>query len=253
VGREATPEPPARDRRRRERAALSDRGFLAFGAVSVAVAVLFVWAPGIDLAASALVYREGEGFHLARSAYARAWYVGIPWLRTWLVAPGAAALLLIWAVRRKLPCGIRPRAFVLVLATLVLGWGLLVNEALKNHVGRARPDQVTRFGGTRDFTPAFVPADQCERNCSFVSGHAAFVFGGFALALMARRRRAATLLVALVGAMAGIGRMLQGAHWLSDIVFGGVLMYAVAWLLHRALFRDELRATARPAPAAGAR
>jgi lipid A 4'-phosphatase len=115
-------------------------------------------------------------------------------------------------------------------------------------VGRARPDEVTHFGGARTFTPAFVPADQCESNCSFVSGHAAFVFGGFAVALVARRRRATTLLVAVLGGLAGLGRMLQGAHFLSDIVFAGVFMYAVAWLLHRALYRDALHAHARPRP-----
>jgi lipid A 4'-phosphatase len=203
-----------------------------------------VWAPGIDLAAAALWYREGEGFHLARSAYARAWYVGIPLVRTWLIAPGAAALLAIWLVRRRLPFGIAPRALALVLLTIVLGWGMLVNGALKNHVGRARPDEVTRFGGAQAFTPAFVPADECARNCSFVSGHAAFVFAGFAPALLARRRRAATLAVALLGGMAGLGRMLQGAHFLSDVVFAGVFMYAVAWSLHRILYRDARRGAA---------
>jgi lipid A 4'-phosphatase len=215
---------------------------VGFAGVSAAVALAFVAAPGIDLAAAALFYREGEGFHLANSAYARAWYVGIPLVRMWLVWPGAAALIAIGLVRRRLPFGIAPRALALVLATLVLGWGLLVNEALKNHVGRARPDEVTRFGGARAFTPAFAPADECDRNCSFVSGHAAFVFAGFAPALLARRRRAAVLGVAVLGALAGLGRMLQGAHFASDVVFAGVLMYAVAWLLHRVLYRHELRA-----------
>jgi lipid A 4'-phosphatase len=208
---------------------------------------MFVLAPGIDLATAGLFYREGDGFHLAKSAYARAWYVGIPLVRTWVIAPGAAALLAVWLVRRRLPFGIAPRAFALVVLTVVLGWGLLVNEALKNHVGRARPDEVTRFGGERAFTPAFVPADQCEKNCSFVSGHASFVFAGFAPALLARRRRAATLMVALLGGLAGLGRMLQGAHFLSDVVFAGVFMYAVAWCVYRILYRDAFRASERPA------
>jgi lipid A 4'-phosphatase len=221
--------------------------------VSAAVALAFAWAPGIDLAAAALCYREGDGFHLARSAYARAWYVGIPLVRNFLIAPGAAALLAVWALRGRPPFGIAPRAIALVLLTVVLGWGLLVNEALKNHVGRARPDEIARFGGAHAFAPAFAPSDQCAENCSFVSGHAAFVFAGFAPALIARRRRAATLLVAALGAMAGLGRMLQGAHFLSDVVFAGVFMYAVAWGLHRVLYRDEIRGDARGVPAAVAR
>ena len=54
------------------------------------------------------------------------------------------------------------------LAALLLGPGWVVNEALKNHWGRARPEQVSDFGGAQRFTPALQPADQCVKNCSFV-------------------------------------------------------------------------------------
>lgn len=153
--------------------------------------------------------------------------------------PGLIALLVVWAVRRRPPLGVSARGVLLFLLTLGLGWGLLVNEVSKNHSGRARPRNVAEFGGDRVFTPAFVPADQCERNCSFVSGHTAFVFSGFALALLARRRTAAILAVSAAGALAGVARMMQGAHYLSDVVFSGVFMFAVAWLLHRALYRER--------------
>lgn len=201
-------------------------------------ALLFWIAPGLDLAASSLFYRPGQGFYLRNSAYAQAWYEGIPLLRSWLVLPGSLLLLALWAARRRLPLGITLRALLLFLLTLGLGWALLVNELVKNHSGRARPRDVSEFGGDRVFTPAFVPADQCEKNCSFVSGHTAFVFSGFALALVARRRRAAILLVCVAGTLAGLGRVMQGAHFLSDVVFSGVFMFAVAWLLHRALYRE---------------
>ena len=50
----------------------------------------------------------------------------------------------------------------------------------------------TVFGGPLQFTPAFIPADQCRQNCSFVSGHvatAAFIMAFGWLGAPAVRRR----------------------------------------------------------------
>lgn len=206
---------------------------ILFLAVATAVGLAFALVPGLDLAIESLFYDPDRGFWLADSAYARFWYEGIPLVRNWVVVP-LGVLGLVWlGLRRRLPFGIPPRAFLLVVLTLALGSGVLVNEVFKNHWGRARPEDVTAFGGDRAFTPAFVPADQCDRNCSWVSGHPSFVFAGFSVALLARRRRLAVAAVAVLGAMAGLGRMMQGAHFPSDVVFSGVFMYLVAWGLWR--------------------
>lgn len=204
--------------------------------VAVALAALFVLVPRIDLWAARLFWRPGVGFWLGDTAFAQIFYRGIPIVRNWIVIPVTAILLVLAAVRR-LPFGIPPRAVVLFAATLTLGSALLVNEVLKNHWGRARPREVAEFGGPREFTPAFVPADQCARNCSFVSGHPSLFFTFFALALLARRRRLATAGVAFLGGLAGLGRMMQGAHFLSDVLFSGILMYLVAWGLYALLYR----------------
>ena len=86
-----------------------------------------------------------------------------------VVALGAVWLALIgrplWRLDRK--------ALVFLVAATALGPGLIANTVLKDHWGRARPYQTDSFGGTRQFTPAPLPAAQCERNCAFVSGHAA--------------------------------------------------------------------------------
>lgn len=211
------------------------RGFLVAAVVSAAIFVAF---PELDLWAASLFWRSGVGFWLAESAFARAWYEAVPLARNAVVIPGGIVLLAVWAIRRRLPLGIPPRAFLLVLGTLVLGTGLLVNEVLKNRWDRPRPRDVEQFGGTMEFVPAFDPTGACDDNCSFVSGHAAFVFSGYALAVLARRRRLAILAVTALGAAAGLGRMMQGGHFLSDVVFAGVFTYLVAWALHRALFRN---------------
>lgn len=215
--------------------------------VAVLAIVFTVW-PRIDLWAESALWRPDAGFFLDRSLYARFWYGSVTRLRNWVVIPGCVILLVVWGIRRRLPFGIPPRGFLLFVGTLAIGSGLLVNEALKNHWDRARPRDVRQYGGEAEFTPALVPADQCETNCSFVSGHASFVFVGYALALLARRRKAAITLVTALGLAAGLGRMMQGGHFLSDVVFAGVVVYAVAWALHRALFRSV---AGEPAPSEG--
>jgi membrane-associated phospholipid phosphatase len=48
-----------------------------------------------------------------------------------------------------------------------------------------------------------------------------------------RRRRQIALAGLGFGAFVGLARMAQGGHFLSDTIFAGFLMVAVAWLLHR--------------------
>jgi lipid A 4'-phosphatase len=74
---------------------------------------------------------------------------------------------------------------------------LLANTLLKDHWGRARPTQIEAFGGLQRFTPAPLPAAECERNCAFVSGHAALGFSlvafGFAPETEVSRRLSASV------------------------------------------------------------
>lgn len=108
---------------------------------------------------------------------------------------------------------------IFVLLFLIIGPGLIVDWGLKNHWGRARPKSTVTFGGTALYSPPFSPSQQCLRNCSFVSGHAAagyscLVFGAFS------QKRARWLLSSLsLGFLFGLLRVFQGAHFLSDIIF----------------------------------
>jgi membrane-associated phospholipid phosphatase len=65
----------------------------------------------------------------------------------------------------------------------------------------------------------------------FPSGHTAYataLFGALAVLQLARGRRAAAALAALVVVLMGPARVLQGAHWPSDVVSGYLL--GTAWL-----------------------
>jgi len=134
---------------------------------------------------------------------------------------------------------------------LGMGPGILANVVLKDHWGRARPKQVVEFGGAKTFTPPLIPTDQCANNCSFVSGEAAAIFMPFYAAGLVVPQWSATLLAAgtVCGFAAGLVRIAQGAHFLSDVIFAGVFMAMTAVLAHRAVFgRTHLKDPNPPLP-----
>jgi lipid A 4'-phosphatase len=211
------------------------KGLALYGVVLAASLALFWLVPGVDLFVSNLFYDPQHGFWLAGWAPMQAVNGSIRWL-TWAILlvtlAGAVWLRLtgrpLWRFDRN--------ALIFLVAALVVGPGIVVNTVLKDHWGRARPYQVTDFGGTKQFTPAPLPADQCKRNCSFVSGHAAVGFSlvGFAFLLPAGRRREQAIGAALgFGGLIGLGRIAAGHHFLSDIVDAGLVVVATTWLLHR--------------------
>lgn len=129
---------------------------------------LFAALPGLDLAISGLAYR-GEG-HFALASVPMAQMVN-NLLRMLLNLAGWSVLLLAIGLRLA---GLRPwigrRNLEFAAFVLAVGPGLIVNGLLKETVGRARPADVTAFGGERVFTPLLQFTDQCVTNCSFTSG-----------------------------------------------------------------------------------
>jgi lipid A 4'-phosphatase len=212
-----------------------------YAAALGAASALFLLFPGIDLWAERLFYAPGGGFFLADWWPVRAIYVSVPYL-TDAVVVGVAAAYLIALLRQRPVWRIDGRVAAFLLLSLALGPGLLVNTALKDHWGRARPIQIAAFGGSRHFTPAPLPAQECERNCSFPAGHPAmgFYLISFALLIEARRRRQLAIVGALaLGGGVGLARMAQGGHFLSDVVFSGLLVALSSTLLYRALVANE--------------
>jgi len=207
--------------------------FTGFVLASAAAVVLFRLFPEIDLRFQRLFWDETQGFFLKHSAYAAFFYTGIRWATP--VVGVALVLVALHGFAGSSPRTMRWRKPALVtLACIAVGAGLIVNVLLKDQWGRARPSQVTEFGGVMQFTPPFTMAEQCERNCSFVAGHPSVVFAFFGLALFAGRRRGPALAaVAVAGAMAGLGRIMQGGHFLSDVIFSGVVMFVTAWIAYR--------------------
>lgn len=119
-----------------------------------------------------------------------------------------------------------------------LGPGLLVNSGFKDNWQRARPYQVENFGGAQQFTRAAVMTDQCNNNCSFVSGHVACGFFLASVMLVHRRRRVAWGIAGVAsGLTIGFARMADGAHWLSDVLWASPITLACSWLVWKLLLR----------------
>lgn len=203
-----------------------------------ACVVLFVSWPELDLITTGWFYSAEEGF-----LYNHSWPV-LFFYRVFAVLHIPMLLLFIGAglwmkFRHWAPTWYRKKTLTFLLLSLLLGPGLLVNTVLKdNSIGRARPVHVEPFGGHKTFTPAFAYSGQCERNCSFVSGHASLGFYFIALGWILSSRRWFMAGLA-VGVMVGLGRIIQGGHFFSDVTFAFWAVYGMNLLLGRWLGFDS--------------
>ncbi len=137
-------------------------------------------------------------------------------------------------LNRTRRCG----AFLALL--LLIGPGLLVNASLKSLWGRPRPLQCQEFGGEMKFLPVGEWAKQSFPNSSFPSGHASVAFFLMGLGFVISPRRPWLRWGCFVGGMAyglamGFTRVLQGGHFLSDVLWAGAIVYFVGVALERIL------------------
>lgn len=204
-------------------------------ASTLIVSVIFTAFPQLDIAFSALFYRQG--FWLGES-------VALEWLRQGLIwfmyafALGCLAALVLAGVRRR-----PAKALGFTVLTILLGPLLLVNGILKSYWGRARPIEISQFGGEKTFTPAYHLSDQCSTNCSFTSGEgagiatAAILIGFLAWPWLSLRGRwvSGAALAALVLVGAGL-RVVTGKHFLSDTLLSILFCALVAALVYRLFF-----------------
>jgi lipid A 4'-phosphatase len=169
---------------------------------------------------------------------------------TWFLCVSLLAVVGVYACNRLLgwkAWDIDGRRVAYLFAVLILGAGLIVNVALKDNFGRARPRDIVEFGGSKVFTPAFVPSDQCRKNCSFSSGEGAAGFFALALALALSGKRRVFVAAMAIGALVSLARIAAGAHFLSDTVVSFFVMLVIADVLRHYMIPPG--ATRRPVPA----
>ncbi len=204
---------------------------ILFGALIVGLgfALLFHFDPELDLTVSSFLYRPGHDF-IGRSSAA----FSTTRLLFNILFYAVCALTLIACVMTRSASrqwlNISADKWLYLAACILAGPLIITNLGFKDHWGRARPHSIVEFGGNKSFSPPLTKSQQCEKHCSFVSGEAssiyiicfaaAFIFPSFAGTWM--------LTGMVLGSAAGFVRMAQGAHFLSDVVFAGVLMALTA-------------------------
>ena len=205
-------------------------------AVTAVLGTLPFWLSDLDLRAAAWFYEPeaADPWPASQQPFWLLLYQGAPVL-VGVVMLGSLVTLAggVWWPRLA---RLRPQA-VLVIAAMALGPGVLVNAVLKEHWGRPRPHQTVELGGTQAFVPPLAMGEQ-RTGKSFPCGHSSV---GFALAvffLIWRRRRPGLAFAALIGALVlgsllGVGRMAAGDHFLSDVIWSAVVVYAVALALYQ--------------------
>lgn len=201
-------------------------GWVFWGLVSAGC--LLILFPVFDLWAASLFFDpQLHGFCIEIDPFFRALREAVDGLGRALSATLVLALFILHLIKAQAET--KKKAWFLVLC-LLLGPGLIVNGVFKEHWGRPRPKEVLQFEGKKTFVRAAQPSSQCQKNCSFPSGHASlgFYFVSFAYVFASRRfwRRCGFWGGAGLGAM----RMAQGGHFLSDVVFAGVFVCGAIWL-----------------------
>jgi len=200
----------------------------------LAAAVFSLW-PEIDLATAKLFFRDGSWL-----ASESAGIEGFRRLASILVFGVPAVAILLWLLGRLIRRPAGGRAAIVLVLSLAMGPGLAINGILKEHWGRARPSQIAEFGRDKAFTPALKVTDQCRRNCSFASGEAAMGFGLTALALVLGR--SVWLIPGLVlGILLSLVRMGAGGHFLSDVIFGGLIASATGLAVYALVYRRQAK------------
>lgn len=148
--------------------------------------------------------------------------------------------LVIAAKLGKIPSVWAPRGWALLLV-LVLGAGLIVNLGFKDNFGRYRPRQTVEFMGTHQYQMPLEPGIPGTGR-SFPSGHPTPAFALSLLYFFWRLKNPRLAWIALfsslsLGALMGVGRMAAGAHFLSDIIWSGYLMFATSAFVYYGLMR----------------
>lgn len=209
------------------------------GVFILAVSLVFLTFPGIDLWFTGLFYDPDSGFPLSRLEALKV----LRSLGRWMMI--AVVVTLIAAIVGKLarpaqPIAISPGKILFLLSTLALGPGLVVNFIFKEHWGRPRPATVELFGGEAPFVTVWRMSDYCLSNCSFVSGEAsaAIWLVAFAVVVPAGWRRATVVVLTALAIILSLNRVAFGRHFLSDVLLAWGFTLFILAVMHRIIVEN---------------
>ena len=204
-----------------------------FPVVILGLLTMIFWFTNLDIAFEEHFYSQEKGWFLKK---ANPWdflyhYGNIP-----AFILGSASVFVIGATfLSKKILQYRKIALFLVLVVLI-GPGLVTNSFFKKNWGRPRPKQIINFGGTETFLPVWVKGVSGGGK-SFPSGHASIGYFMFSPFFFLRRTNKKWAIVFLLlgityGTLMGAGRMIQGGHFASDVLWAGGFTYLAGLILY---------------------
>lgn len=208
--------------------------------LTLAAIVLFAAFPGLDLWIAGKFYSGGNHFA------GQGWFGGfLRWVGYTLPFVVLAVWILSWiAARLDWPTPFEPagRDVLFLTLAMIIGPGLVVNLAMKDHLHRPRPAHLAEFGGGKAFRAFYQFDGACMKNCAFPSGESAEAFWMLAPASLAPPPWRAQAIGAALAFGGGVSllRMAFGGHFLSDVIFAALVMWAILLVLRRLLYRQAL-------------
>ncbi len=202
----------------------------------------------LDMDVASRFYRPGVGWPLGGEQPWRALkQFGV--IPAWLIGLSALGVFIASFWKRNARA-YRRQALYLVLA-LALGPGVVVNDVFKKNWGRPRPRDVVELGGDRAYVEPWVKRPK-EMGGSFASGHAAMGFYLLVPYFLVRRRSASRATAWVIaglgfGSLVGFARMVQGAHFLSDVLWSLGFVYLTGLVLLYVMGLDRVRNRSGPA------
>ena len=220
------------------------RGALTIGAL-LSFGILATWLiekMGLDLICSRYFYSLGHDEGLSSG-----WVVGAlqPWstLYRYGEAPGIVlcGVALVALVSSWLGFALEKwrRPCLVIIFSVAIGPGLLVNAILKPYCGRPRPADLVEFGGAMHYQDVWARSSCCTGK-SFPCGHCAIGFSLSSVVALTPYHRLTGLVGLMFGLVYGlllsVTRLLQGGHFLTDILWSFVIVYVVIAALYYFVF-----------------
>lgn len=215
---------------------------LALGIPLALMALLLLLDPsGLDFAIEQLFYQPGQGF-IGQHSF---WLEDILHDRAKQLIIVFGVLVIIGLVISLLPSRLRVWRRPLGFLVLALGVSTSIVTPLKTLTAVHCPWSLSEFGGVESFTPLLSErAQTANPGRCWPGGHASSGFSLLALFFLLRDQRPRTARVALLfalglGAVFSLGRMMQGAHFLSHNLWTLLFDWTICllcyrWILYRA-------------------
>ena len=135
----------------------------------------------------------------------------------------------------------------MLILSLTLGSGIISYCLLKTWWGRPRPHQLVEFGGSQSFKPYYKPDITFPPKSlkSFPSGHATTGFYFFVIYFIGRRLNSkrlkitGLLLGAGLGGLLSFARVMQGGHFVSDVIVAAIIMWLSAYASDLLLYKYQ--------------